>query len=58
MWKLYNSQINKGESIRVFPLSNWTEKDIWQYIRRENLEIVSLYLPRSARSSSATAISS
>ena len=43
MWKLYNSQINKGESIRVFPLSNWTEKDIWQYIRRENLEIVSLY---------------
>ena len=43
LWKLYNTQINKGESIRVFPLSNWTEKDIWQYIRRENLEIVSLY---------------
>jgi sulfate adenylyltransferase subunit 2 len=43
MWKLYNTQINKGESIRVFPLSNWTEKDIWQYIRRENIEIVSLY---------------
>lgn len=43
MWKLYNTQINKGESIRVFPLSNWTEKDIWQYIQRENLEIVSLY---------------
>jgi sulfate adenylyltransferase subunit 2 len=43
MWKLYNTQINKGESIRVFPLSNWTEKDIWQYIQRENIEIVSLY---------------
>ena len=43
LWKLYNTQINKGESIRVFPLSNWTEKDIWQYIRRENLDIVSLY---------------
>ncbi len=43
MWKLYNTEINQGESIRVFPLSNWTEKDIWEYIRRENLEIVSLY---------------
>lgn len=43
MWKLYNTQIHKGESIRVFPLSNWTEKDIWQYIKRENIPIVSLY---------------
>lgn len=43
MWKLYNTQINKGESIRVFPLSNWTENDIWQYILRENIDIVSLY---------------
>ncbi len=43
MWKLYNTKINKGESIRVFPISNWTEKDIWQYIRRENIDIVSLY---------------
>lgn len=43
MWKLFNTRINKGESIRVFPLSNWTEKDIWQYIQRENIEIVSLY---------------
>lgn len=43
MWKLFNTDINKGESIRVFPLSNWTEKDIWQYIRRENIEIVPLY---------------
>ena len=43
MWKLFNTRIKQGESIRVFPLSNWTEKDIWQYIRRENIPIVSLY---------------
>ena len=43
LWDLYNTQINKGESIRVFPLSNWTEKDIWQYIKKENIPIVSLY---------------
>ena len=43
MWKLFNTNIKKGESIRVFPLSNWTEKDIWQYIKRENIPIVSLY---------------
>lgn len=43
MWKLYNTEINKGESIRVFPISNWTEKDIWQYIQRENIPIVPLY---------------
>ncbi len=43
MWKLYNTEINKGESIRVFPLSNWTEADIWQYIRKEEIEIVPLY---------------
>ena len=43
MWKLYNTQIHKGESMRVFPLSNWTENDIWQYILRENIDIVSLY---------------
>ena len=43
MWKLYNTRINKGESIRVFPISNWTEKDIWQYIKREKIEIVPLY---------------
>ena len=46
MWKLYNTRINKGESIRVFPLSNWTEKDIWQYIKRENIEIVPLYFAK------------
>ena len=43
MWKLYTTRIRKGESIRVFPLSNSTEKDIWQYIRREQIEIVPLY---------------
>ena len=43
MWKLYNTKIHGGESIRVFPLSNWTEKDIWQYIRQEHIEIVPLY---------------
>ena len=43
MWKTYNTRIAKGESIRVFPLSNWTELDIWQYILRENIEIVPLY---------------
>ncbi len=44
LWNLYNSRVNKGESIRVFPLSNWTELDIWQYIWRENIPIVPLYL--------------
>jgi len=42
-WKLYNTRLHPGESMRVFPLSNWTEKDIWQYILQENIEIVSLY---------------
>ncbi|MBQ4464217.1 MAG: sulfate adenylyltransferase subunit CysD [Eubacterium sp.] len=43
MWKLYNTKIHQGESMRVFPISNWTEKDIWQYIQREQIEIVPLY---------------
>lgn len=43
LWNIYNSKIDKGESIRVFPLSNWTELDIWQYIFLENIEIVPLY---------------
>lgn len=43
MWNLYNTHIYPKESIRVFPLSNWTERDIWQYIQREHIEIVSLY---------------
>ena len=46
MWNQYNTHINKGESIRVFPLSNWTEKDIWQYIARERIEIVPLYFAK------------
>lgn len=46
MWKLYNTKIHKGESTRVFPISNWTEKDIWQYIKRENIEIVPLYFAK------------
>ena len=44
LWKLYNARKHKGESIRVFPLSNWTELDIWQYIYLENVPIVPLYL--------------
>ncbi|QYJ88689.1 sulfate adenylyltransferase subunit CysD [Shewanella rhizosphaerae] len=44
LWNIYNGKVDKGESIRVFPLSNWTELDIWQYIYLENIEIPSLYL--------------
>jgi sulfate adenylyltransferase subunit 2 len=44
LWALYNARHRAGESIRVFPLSNWTELDVWQYIRRENIAIVPLYL--------------
>jgi sulfate adenylyltransferase subunit 2 len=43
LWSLYNGRIHPGESIRVFPLSNWTELDVWQYIRREGLELPSIY---------------
>lgn len=43
MWKIYNTRINRGESIRVFPLSNWTELDVWQYILREDIPVVPLY---------------
>lgn len=43
LWNLYNGKIDKGESIRVFPLSNWTELDVWQYIHLENIPIVPLY---------------
>ena len=46
MWNIYNTRINKGESMRVFPLSNWTEKDIWQYIKREDIDIVPLYFAK------------
>jgi sulfate adenylyltransferase subunit 2 len=47
LWSIYNAHKSKGESIRVFPLSNWTELDIWQYIHLENIEIVSLYFAKS-----------
>ena len=46
LWNIYNSKINQGESIRVFPLSNWTELDIWLYIKRENIPIVPLYFAK------------
>ena len=43
LWNLYNTRLQKGESLRAFPISNWTELDIWQYIRREKIELVPLY---------------
>jgi len=46
LWNIYNNRIQKGESMRVFPLSNWTELDIWQYIHLENIPIVPLYLAK------------
>ena len=46
MWKIYNTRVGQGESIRVFPISNWTELDIWQYILQENIPIVPLYFAR------------
>lgn len=46
LWNIYNGKVNQGESIRVFPLSNWTELDIWQYIYLENISIVPLYLSK------------
>src|SRR6202521_4404319 len=49
LWNLYNSRIDKGESIRVFPLSNWTELDVWHYIYLENIPIVPLYFAKMRR---------
>lgn len=46
LWDIYNTKVHKGESIRVFPISNWTELDIWQYIRLENIPIVPLYFAK------------
>ena len=43
LWNLYNTQLGRGESLRVFPLSNWTELDVWQYIERERIDVVPLY---------------
>jgi sulfate adenylyltransferase subunit 2 len=47
LWSLYNGRINKGESIRVFPLSNWTELDVWQYVYLEKIPVVPLYFAKS-----------
>jgi sulfate adenylyltransferase subunit 2 len=47
LWSLYNARIRKGEHVRVFPLSNWTEMDVWQYIAREQIEIPSIYFAHS-----------
>ena len=47
LWNIFNTEINKGESVRVFPLSNWTELDIWLYILREKIDLVSLYFSAS-----------
>lgn len=49
LWNLYNARIRKGEHIRVFPLSNWTELDIWDYIRREEIEIPSIYFAHTRK---------
>src|SRR5690606_28911780 len=46
LWNLYNTRIHKGESVRVFPISNWTELDVWLYILRENIPVPSLYFAR------------
>ena len=46
LWSLYNTRVNAGESMRVFPLSNWTELDVWEYIRRENIPVPSLYFAK------------
>jgi sulfate adenylyltransferase subunit 2 len=46
LWRVYNTRINKGESIRVFPLSNWTELDVWQYVMKESIPIVPLYFAK------------
>jgi sulfate adenylyltransferase subunit 2 len=43
LWNLYNARVNRGEHVRVFPISNWTELDVWQYIAREKLEVPSIY---------------
>ena len=49
IWNLYNARLNPGENMRVFPLSNWTEQDVWEYIRRENLEVPGIYFSHRRR---------
>jgi sulfate adenylyltransferase subunit 2 len=46
LWRLYNTYVNEGESLRVFPLSNWTELDVWRYIEQENIDVPSLYFAK------------
>lgn len=49
LWHLYNTRIHEGESVRIFPLSNWTEIDIWRYIKKEHIEIVPLYFAKKRK---------
>src|SRR5690606_20462867 len=49
LWNLYNTRVHRGENIRVFPLSNWTELDVWHYIRREGLRLPSIYFAHRRR---------
>jgi sulfate adenylyltransferase subunit 2 len=49
LWNLYNGRVRKGENVRVFPISNWTELDVWEYIRRERLELPSVYFAHTRR---------
>jgi sulfate adenylyltransferase subunit 2 len=49
LWNLYNGHIGKGEHVRVFPLSNWTERDVWEYIEQERLEVPSIYFAHERR---------
>ena len=49
LWNLYNTRLKEGESMRVFPISNWTEFDVWEYIKRENIKIVSLYFAQKRK---------
>jgi sulfate adenylyltransferase subunit 2 len=46
LWNLYNTRIEKGQSVRIFPISNWTELDVWQYIERDNIPVVPLYFAK------------
>ncbi|MEX2043882.1 MAG: sulfate adenylyltransferase subunit CysD, partial [Opitutus sp.] len=49
IWNLYNGRLNPGENMRVFPLSNWTEMDVWEYIQREQLEVPAIYFSHARR---------
>ena len=49
IWNLYNPRVNPGENMRVFPLSNWTEMDVWEYIKREKLEVPAIYFSHTRK---------